>query len=105
MNLEPRKWDKSLSGEMTLGNIRNLYQPESDYRISWNEYPPETDFGGWSLKRRLYVVNGSCSITVKEHSLNLIAGEFADLPEGDYYFAASSHSQVEIISVWEIPKQ
>jgi hypothetical protein len=104
MNFEPSKWDETLSGEMSLENIRELYQPEIHYRVSWNKYPSGTDFDGWSQSRRLYIINGSCLVTIKEQSLNLCAGEFSNLPEGDYHFNVPSDSQVELVSVWLIPE-
>jgi hypothetical protein len=105
MNPEPNKWDETILGKMSLENIRKLYQPESHYRLTWNKYPSETKFVGWDPKRRLFVIYGSCSITVNEYSINLCAGEFADISEGFYRGKVSLHSQVEIVSVWEIPKQ
>lgn len=105
MNFETGKWNEHLTGRMSLENIRKLYQPESHYSIGWNEYPAGSEFGGWSRKRKLYIISGSCKVTVNEHSMGVCEGEFLDLPEGDYHLSVSTDSNIEIVSVWEIPEQ
>ncbi len=102
MKIEPDKWSEATLGVMSLEAIRRLYQPESDYRISWNKYPSNTEFVGWSQARRLYLISGTCVISVAEHSWHLSDGEFSDLPEGDYHFSVLSDTQVELVSVWRI---
>lgn len=105
MDVETSKWNESENGSLSLENIRLLYHPESHYRISLNKYPPATEFSGWSRKYRLFVLSGDCRISIDGNSLNLSSGDFADLPEGDYTFSVLNNSSVELVSVWEIPKE
>ena len=102
MEIEPDKWSVVTLGVMSLEAIQRLYQPESLYRVIWNKYPPNTEFVGWSQARRLYLISGSCVISVAEHSWHLSASEFSDLPKGDYHFFVLSDTQVELVSVWKI---
>ena len=101
---EPSKWDEATYGPMSLESIRRLFQPESHYRVSWNTFPAGTAFNGWSRAGRRYIIDGGCTIRTAGHSWDLSAGEFLDLPEGDYLFSVTGESSVELVSVWELPE-
>jgi hypothetical protein len=101
---EPSKWDEATYGPMSLESIRRLFQPESRYRVSWNRHPAGAAFNEWSAAGRRYIISGVCMIRGGEHSWTLSAGEFLDVPEGDYWFSVPEESPVELVSVWELPE-
>ena len=101
---EPGKWDEASYGPMSLESIRRLFQPESRYRVSWNTYPAGAAFNFWTSAGRYYIIAGGCTISAAGHSWDLSAGEFLDLPEGDYLFSVTGESSVELVSVWELPE-
>lgn len=98
------KWDEVANGPMSLESVRSQYQPEERYRVSWRTYPAGASFNGWAQVGRHYIINGGCTIHVRGHSWNLAAGDFADLPEGDYQFSVTGELAVELVSVWELPE-
>ena len=101
---EPSKWDEATCGLMSLESIRRLFQPESHYRVSWNRYPAGATFNGWWSAGRLYIIAGGCTMTTPEQSWDISAGEFLDVPEGDYLFSVTGESSVELVSVWKLPE-
>lgn len=102
--MKPSRWDEATSGPISVEAIRMLHQPESNYRVSWNKYPPSTEFPGESfLSKTLYVLRGSCSVGFGDWSCRVGAGEFIELPGGKYRFSVRSDEEVEIVSVWELP--
>jgi hypothetical protein len=104
MGNESSEWDEAAYGPMSLESIRLQFQPEARYRVSWSKYPAGATFNGWSRAGRRYIVSGSCTISVMDHSWNFSGGDFADLPEGDFLFSVSGSVPVELISVWELPE-
>lgn len=102
MKFKPSKWDEATLGAMSSETIRQLYQPEFHYRVSWNRYPAKTEFTGWSRAGRIYLIRGSCNISIEENSWHLSSGEFIELPEGEYLFSVGD--EIELVSVWEIPE-
>jgi mannose-6-phosphate isomerase-like protein (cupin superfamily) len=101
---EPNKWDEAVYGPISLEAVRLQFQPEARYRVSWNKYPEDTSFNGWSRAGRRYIISGSCRVSVAGQSWDLTAGDFADLPDGDFWFSVSGDSPLELISVWELPE-
>jgi mannose-6-phosphate isomerase-like protein (cupin superfamily) len=101
---EPTKWDEATCGPMSLESIHRLFQPESRCRVSWKTYPAGVAFDFWSAARRCYIISGACTIGVAGHSLTLSAGEFVEIPEGDYCFFVAGEAPIELVSVWELPE-
>ncbi len=101
---EPSKWDEATYGPMSLESIRRLFQPESRCHVGWNRYPAGATFNGWSRAGRRYIISGGCRIESGEQTWELLAGEFLDVPEGDYHFSVCEESPVELVSVWELPE-
>lgn len=101
---EANKWDEATYGPISLEAIRLQFQPEVRYRVSWNKYPAGASFNGWSRAGRHYIISGSCRYSIAGHVWDLTAGDFADLPEGDYWFSVTGDSSVEKVSVWELPE-
>lgn len=104
MGSEPCKWDEVAHGAISLEAIRLLFQPAGHYRVSWNRYPPEAAFEGWSRAGRRYIISGRCVLKAGSDSWELSSGDYVDVSEGDYYFSVLGDSPVELVSVWELPE-
>jgi glyoxylate utilization-related uncharacterized protein len=100
---EVRRWDQAL-GAMSLDAIRALHQPECDYRVSWNSHPAQTETSGTSRARCFYVLSGECEVAAGDTQWRLSAGEYADLPQGDYQLRVIGSNPLEFVSVWEVPE-
>jgi hypothetical protein len=100
-----RRWDKTLLGELCLDAIRSFHQPPGRFRISLSHCPAGKCITGAARAGRRYVLSGACLFSVAGITWNLEAGEFADLPAGNYEFRATSNRPVEFVSVWELPPE
>lgn len=99
------EWNSSENGPISLATIQLLHQPAGHFRVSASRYPPGTRFPGASRAGRLYVLSGACIIAGKQWECHLIAGEFADIPAGEYQFQAHDTKETALVRVWELPKE
>jgi hypothetical protein len=53
---------------------------------------------------RLYVVEGACSYQIDNQSVEVKAGEYADLLPGMYEFEVPAASPVRLIRVYRLPE-
>lgn len=97
------QWDAERSGEISEDAIRrNLTHPER-FRIAKKRYPPGSEFPGIQREGRTYVVRGRCRYVFGDLEFSLASGQFADLPDGHYYFEVIGPNEVEIVSTWSLP--
>jgi hypothetical protein len=97
------RWDFDRWGPPSVEAIRALHQPASRYRISPASYLAGTAFGGTARAGRKYVLAGACAFIVGPSTWELQAGDFADIPEGEYLLRVLGSEPVELVSVWELP--
>lgn len=95
-------WGELGRGELTEEAIRAYHVPPSSHRISKFFYPIGTKFPGRMRRARAYVVSGQCVYTFHER-IAISAGQFADLPEGDYTFEVVGLEELQVILVWRLP--
>lgn len=60
---------------------------------------------GASRARRLYVIEGACTISFVADVWELSEGDYADLPSGRFQFSVSHSCGVAIVSVYALPEQ
>jgi quercetin dioxygenase-like cupin family protein len=100
-----QNWDHSEWGPASLETIRLLHRPGERFRVSPGRYDPGESFPEAARAGRRYVLAGSCSFTKGGEVWELRAGEFADLPGGQFEFRVLGDSPVELVSVWELPPE
>lgn len=99
------KWSEHWSTPMTEQSIRDVFVPAYQFRISPSKYPPATSFGGAMRSGKCFVISGACEFTCGDTSVALHAGEFAELPEGEYGFKVLGDRAVELVMVWRLPEE
>jgi hypothetical protein len=97
-----RRWEDEYPGAPSIEAIRLLFVPPEHYRVSRSIYPPGTRFAGAMIEGLVFVIRGSCQFEFGA-SFQIAAGEFAELPEGEYQFASSGESETELVMVWRLP--
>jgi hypothetical protein len=94
---------ESSSGPRTVEEVRALYQPATDYRISAYSYPMGAEFSGSGKSGNVHVLSGSCEFRFKAKSVALSAGQHALLPSGTYTFEVVGPNAVELVHVRHLP--
>ena len=87
----------------TVEEVRCLYLPAVDYRISPCTHPAGTRFEGAGKAGRVHVLAGACEFKFKGSLVALSAGQGASLPAGDYSFAVLGPDAVQLVLVWHLP--
>jgi len=103
MNAHP--WTEISSEPLTEALLRSLFPQEQGYRI----FPNRHEAGVKSPSKiaratRLYVLEGVCSYRMDDRSVEVNAGEYADLPPGMYEFEVPATSPVKLIRVYRLPE-
>jgi hypothetical protein len=105
--LPPRveTWDFEKLGLMTLDKIREMYTPLNHFRVSRQEYPAGAEFPGFSRQGACFVLQGQVTFRFEkiDAEISLSAGEFAYLPEGDFYILIGMNEAALLVRVWELP--
>jgi|SRR5882672_8033581 len=83
--------------------VRSHYDP-AQYRVSKFVYPKDTCFPGTMQPGKCFVIEGKCGYRFEGFSTTLMAGQYADLPGGDYEFRTIGDVSAEIVLVWSLPK-
>ena len=103
--MQIKKWNEAEFGRMTTDKIRSLYKPENRFFVRWNKYESEAEFSGASAARVFYLLRGSCEVKIADEIFHIRAGEYVDLPKGEYDFKVIGNVPVELVSVWELPER
>ena len=98
-------WKRISSSALTLEAIKSLHVPSQRFRISPARYPAGASFSGESRAGRVYVLAGSCRYAFGVTEFELVVGAFADVPEGGYQFQTVGSHEVEIVRVFELPRE
>lgn len=97
------QWNSAENGPLNVSVIKTLHEPAGHFRVSPRRYPAGTSFVGAARAGRVYVLLGACYLAGDQWECCLAAGEFAELPAGDYRFRATGADGVELVRVWELP--
>jgi len=92
-----------LGAPRTVEEVRALYQPASDYRISPNSYPAGAEFSGYTKSGHVHVLTGSCEFKFGAKLVAISAGQRDLLPSGTYRFEVVGPDAVEFVLVWHLP--
>jgi uncharacterized cupin superfamily protein len=102
---EPQNWDVTTHGPLTLATVKALHQPAYKYRIHQFSRAPHTAFPESGVASTLYVVSGSCLVTIESTSAphTVRAGQFLSMPQGTNVMEYPEHT--EIIRVLNLPPE
>jgi len=87
----------------SLEEVRALYQPNAEYRISPYAYQVGTRFEGCGRSCTVHVLAGSCEFKFEGMSVALSMGQRASIPSGDYIFEVVGPTSVELVYIWHLP--
>ncbi len=87
----------------TVEEVRALYQPPTDYRISPYSYPAGAQFFGSGRSGHVHVLTGSCEFKFGAKLVALSAGQHDLLPSGTFRFEVVGPNAVEFVFVWHLP--
>jgi hypothetical protein len=96
------KWQDVGSRELSVENIRQLFQPPEDYRISPEKYLPGTEFGGFTRAGRCFIVEGSVRFVFGTDDVTLVAGDVLDFPSGKFSIAVVGTDKLVFVKVWNL---
>jgi len=87
----------------TVEDVRALYHPATDYRISPYTHRVGARFEEEARTGTVHVLTGSCEFRFPNHTIALSTGESATLPSGVYSFEVKGAASVELVRVWHLP--
>jgi mannose-6-phosphate isomerase-like protein (cupin superfamily) len=94
------KWDASAWGAMSEDAIRARWD-NGRCRISRYDYCLGAHFRGQMRESVWYVLAGRCRFTSSGQSIELAAGDIAELGAGDYTLEVTE--DLRVVKVWELP--
>lgn len=94
-------WSHHFAGKPSEDILRSRFNPK-EFRVSRSLYPPHDRFPGVMTSGTCYVLQGACRYTFGDSSVLLRAGEFCQLPGGDYEFEVVGPSAAEEVLVWDM---
>lgn len=98
-------WTDISSEPLTEAMLRGLFPQEQGYRIFPNRYEAGVKSPSKIARAtRLYVLEGGCRYRIDDRSVDVNAGEYADLPPGLYEFEVPAASPVKLIRVYRLPE-
>jgi len=101
-----RKWSDYNDVPLTEEAIRQCFQPADEYRVTLKRYPAETQFDGTMRQGTIFVVEGVCKIAFEGDSapceLMVSAGEFVEVPGGNYELLVTGPGDLTIVCVWRL---
>lgn len=100
--VEVREWDPEALGVLSEDTIRALHAPANRYRISRKSFPRGASFPGAMRKGTCFVLEGVCRYRTPE-PVDLHAGQYAEIAEGEYEFEVLGDQDVVLVMVWELP--
>ncbi len=84
--------------------VRRLFCFDEGYRFYRHNYESRTQFPA-AIRRnvRIYVFDGHCAYKQAEQRIDIKAGQYVDMPPGDYEFE-TLESSVKLMKVYLIPE-
>jgi hypothetical protein len=98
-----REWAEISDEPLDQSAISKLYAGRGPHRVSTSWYPAGSAFRGTTRSGTVYVFEGRCRYDLDGSSIELRAGQFADLPAGEYGFEALGSEPVLLVRVWKLP--
>ena len=95
-------WSDLFSGEPSETAIRNYYS-STEYRISKQSFPRNIKLPGKMIPGICFVLEGSCVYTFNNFSVLLNAGQFCELPGGQYEIEVLGERDFASVLVWKLP--
>lgn len=95
-------WANHFEGEPSEATLRRHYDPKL-YRVSKSNYSPRMQgFPGLMASGACYALQGACRHRFGQKEIILKAGEFCELPGGDFTLDVLSASPVVLVRVWDM---
>ncbi len=102
--LEAHDWDQETYGVLCEAALRSKYQPPERFVFQSTRFPVGAKFKGVAKQGLCFVVRGMCRY--RFHDVVLIrANQYAELPEGEYEFQVVGPMPLEILRVFEAPRE
>lgn len=98
-----QNWDDRYSEKISFKAIQSIFSHDH-YRTSLKKYTKQITIPGAGKQGYCFVLQGECSFKFDNTIFNLKAGEYVELPSGDYYFSSST-DPTEIVRVWDLSKR
>ena len=96
-------WSVAQDGVLCEASIRNKFQPNFQYRFSSSRYPAGTEFPGAAVAGYRFILQGACRYRFDTGVVRLVAGQYAALPAGSYWFESLGDEIVHKVSCFELP--
>lgn len=103
MNMAKMNWSTLSSEPISEAAIRALHSPQENFKIYVNTYQAGNSFpakAGHAFT--LYVLTGSCKITIDSSETTLSAAEWVALEKGSYTFHAVGNEELTIVKVFSL---
>lgn len=98
-------WNFARDGLLTFEKVKELFQPPRRYMIREKKYPAGGNFHGLGRAGTVYVLSGDVTFMYEsiDREIEILAGQFARLPEGGYEVRVGYREPVLFVHVWELP--
>lgn len=99
--VNPQRWSDHFAGAPSEATLRERFHPGA-FRVSRSLYAPHDRFPGVMSRGTCYVLHGACRYTFAGEAVTVRAGEFCELPGGDYEFEVVGAAGAEEVLVWDM---
>lgn len=98
-----KDWSEISDGQLSEEVLRERFKFDDGYRFFPNRFEPNLSVvAAIGAERRTYVIDGCCTYRNSQHSFTISAGQFADIPPGEYLFETSDLG-VRLVNVFRFP--
>ena len=99
----PSSW-RDLVGSKSLEEyLTEQYGDKKKFRLTKRAYPKGTQTAWGTVAFKCFVLEGKCRWSLGDVRFDLAAGEYRDLPEGQYNFEVVGDSECKFFTAYLIP--
>ena len=99
--MDVQQWSDRFAGVPSEATLRERFPPGA-FRVSRSLYAPHDRFPGVMTAGTCYVLQGACRYAFAGEVVTVRAGEFCELPGGDYEFEVVDPMGAEEVLVWDL---
>jgi hypothetical protein len=101
-SMQVKQWSHHFAGDPSEATLREHFK-SVEFRVSRKVHEPHLRFYGLMTSATCYLLRGACRYTFDgKGSVLLRAGEFCELPGGDFLFESMGAAETEEVLVWNM---
>lgn len=103
MNMNIKRWSDISSDPISIEAIRARHLPQENFKLYMNTYEAGKNFSAKAGHAFvLYVLAGSCKITMDDSEVTLHASQLITLEKGSYAFDVLGNEELKLVKVFSL---